>query len=540
MAETNKSKNQAAAPAHEVPFHSWRYRLSLQHRRGKNRKWYFSGQQPDEDVILVVRRHWWFLVEPALPLLGATVILIALFAGSMTWPQYGYMWGPLQIIAFLAVIGTGAYFAYKNLITWWYETYIITTKRIINSRGLLEPTRQQTPLEKVQQVGIDMDHPVGILVGFGTIRVYLTGNDFLIRDVPKPRYVRDAILGITESMKANKPKEAEPKKIQDPDMSAVLEALAKEKPVPKLPNADENLPPLRDAERFLGPRRTFGGFLRIPCNIRYISGEYTVKYIQRSLYVLVAHLIPPVGVALLLFPIMLLVPAYFGWLVNPWLGWWWLITGLGMLACVIYAFLMYANYIDDVYILTNRRIIEIQRFFIFFAENNLEVEYSKIRDIQVKVNNVVQRGLDVGDVYIETPGTNPDLTLSTVDNPFILQDEILGIRSHKEKEDSARKENSEKKSLQKWFTTIMIKLEETTKTRGVPDLREMDLLSAMACAHEFGLDVSIEGEAVNHPEIPPGHVVKQEPLPGTIMEKGSKIAIVLSKRPILVEQTPAS
>lgn len=532
----NEPKITPAAPTHELPWQFWRHRLSLlQFWRGRDKRWYFFGQQPDEQVRLLVRRHWWFMVQPALPFVAATAILIIILWTAAALPSWASLWYLLELVAFLAMLGTGAWFAYRDLISWWYETYIITNKRIIYSRGLLEPTRLQTPIEKVQQVGLDIDKLHGLVLGFGTLHVFLTGGQFYIRDIPNPRQVRDALIGAWEDFKASKPKDPPVPAPKDTEIGGVLEKLGQLKPVPELPNADANRPPIFNADPFIGPRRTFGGFLRIPCNVRYLSGEHTVKYVQRSRYVLWRNLLLPILLLLVILPLAVAGPQI-GFVSKNLQPYWWSGMGLIVVAILMSMALIYMNYVDDVYILTNKRIIDIERYFILFFEKHDETEYKNIRDIKVKVQNIVQRFLDIGDVYIETPGSNPDIIMSNVDQPFLLQDEILGIRAHKDKEDTVKKENNDKKNLYKWFSTVVAKLEDMTVNRGTPNLRTMDLLSAMAHAQEFGLDVVVRGEAVDNSTIPPGHVVYQDPPPGTLMEKGSQIEVVLSKRSVPVSE----
>ena len=532
MADTSKKQSPITAPVDR--WQSGRPRFNIQQfRMGRDKKWHFSGQEPGEEVRIVVRKHWWFLVRPALPFLASIVSIFLVLGAIASYPRYDVIWAYLEIAAILLTIGTGIWFAWKDLAVWWLESYIITDKRIINSRGLLQPTRQETPLEKVTQVGVDVKTPFQAILGFGRVHVYLAGGDLIMDDIPQPREVKDAIQGVTDVVKSKKKKEEPIPVPQDPELAAVLQKLSEGKPVPKLADADENYPPPRNPDRVRGPRRTFGGFLRIQSRIHYMSGEQTVRYIQRSQYVLLKNLLLPAFLIILILPVAI-VPPSVGYIPMTILTYWWLIMGLVFLALLVSLFLVYINWLDDIYILSNRRIFDIERKFFFTVESRVTAEYKNVRDVKVKVPNVVERFLDIGDVFVETPGNSPDITFRSVDHPFLIQDAIYAIKNHKDKEDKVKKENDERKLLQTWFGTVVSALDSTSKIHAAPDLKDMDLLAAMNCAQELGLDIEVAGDAIPTNEVAPGHVVEQNPPKGTLMEQGSKIEIRLSKRQSLV------
>ncbi len=529
---SSKAKGQdKKANMPEMPYderwRSGRSRFGVQKLHfGRDKKWHFSGQQPDEVVTRFVREHWWFLVTSALPLFGALILLILILYASVKIASP--VWPFLEIIAGVAIVGAAVWFLWKDFVKWYLNTYIITNKRIVHTSGVLQPIRESIPLENVKQVGIDLDSFLGFLLRFGTVHVYLVGGDFIMEKIPDPRSLKESIDGISESIKAKKPKDQKPPTPANLEVAAVIEGLSKAKEPPQLENADEKYT-LRNPDGRLGPRRTFGGILRIPCEVHYTSGEYTVRYIQRSRYVLYRQLLLPVLALLIMLPLAIFIPSIAMPLVDSNLTIWWIVMGLIVIALVLSIGSIYTNYADDVYILSNKRIIDIQRRFVIFFEDRRELQYKNIKDLKVKVPNVLQRLLDIGDVSIEVSGA-PSIILPTVDHPFFVLDKINEIKTNAAKMEAVKKENDEKKELHNWFGKVVTSLVETTQFKGAPNLENMDLLTAMEVASELGFQVVVYGAEPSRPDIPPGRVVRQSPPSGTVILSGGEIQVVLSRK----------
>jgi membrane protein YdbS with pleckstrin-like domain len=527
----DKKAAQAKVP-HNEPSRSGRSRFGPQIRFGRDKKWHFSSQQPDEVVNRIVREHWGVLVKSALPLLGALILLIIIALASVKVANPN--WPILELIAVVIIAGTLLWFIRKDFIKWYSHTYIITNKRIFHSSGVFEPKRETIPLEKVMQVGIDLNTFWGFILRYGTVLVYLYGGDFVMKNIPRPRKLKDEIDAIRESIKASKPKAVKPPRPDHPEVAAIIDGLAEAKEPPKLENADEQAEKqymLRHPHGRLGPRRTFGGILRIPCEVRYTSGEYTVKYIQRSRYILYRQITIPILLLLGTLVLAVFAPSTSASFTSSHLTQWWIGTGLFGILLLLIIGALYLNYADDVYILSNKRIIDIHRRFIFL-EDREELEYKNIKDIKVKIPNVVQHFIDIGDVSIGVAGSPaPAIRLITIDHPESIMEKINEIKSYGTKAEEIKKENERKAELHTWFGHVITGLVDNTQVnKGAPNLENMDLIGAMEEASEQGFQVTVVGEEPSKPGIPPGRVIHQNPPPGTVIQPGGKIQIVLSRK----------
>jgi uncharacterized membrane protein YdbT with pleckstrin-like domain len=526
----SKAPTKAAQKAQsnvDDPWQSGRARFGWRNlRRGRDRKLHFPGQLKDEKVIKVVRKHKLFLVTPALPVLGTFAALILLLWASTRFASLGLPWLWLELVVIVAMVVFAVRFIWKDGVSWYLTNYTITNQRIIEYGGLLEPKRKTTTVDKIKQVGVDFETFWAFVFRFGIVHVYLQGDDIIMKNVADPLGVKESIDRIIEETEAKKPKKPKAPTPAIPEVAETIDKLSKAKEPPKLEDADERYPQRGPAGRRIGPRRTFGGILHIPCDVHYFSGEHTVRYIQRSRYVLYRKLLLPVVLLLILFPLAIYGPAS-SIVPATILGPWWFIAGLAVLGLVVFIGLLYTNWVDDVYILSTRRVIDIDRRFIFFYEMREEVEYKNIRDIKVKVHNVIERLLDIGDVSVELAGA-PGVILKTVDHPFLIQDKLFEIKKFNEKYKEVEQQNKAKADLKEWFDTVVSSLLVNTQLNGAPNLQNKELLDAIEIANELGFQVVVSDEEEDGDGLP-GTVVYQNPSPGTAINTGGQIQVVLRR-----------
>jgi Bacterial PH domain len=494
--------------------------------KGKNRHWVFRGQHQGEKVKAVLRKSKFFLITPALPFIASVIGLIVVGALFGINPSGASFWVLLEVIMLVLVIITGVYFAYNDLVLWWVETYIITDQRVLIWKGVLSPRREEFGVEKVVQVASEQRGVISLLLNYGDVHLYLVGGKQpVLEKIHNPKGVRDLFEKVTDEFRRNKPaKEELHKEPKNPELHAALAQLSQKEELPTLPDPDEKYARFHQPGTVRGPLRTFGGPLHLPCNVKYTSDEYTVKYIQRARSVLVGKYVIPV----LIFLGLIISLFYFPSLDVS--------ISIGILVMIFVFIYIFINYWDDIYILTTKRVIDIDRKFIFLDEEHLSIEYGQIKDIRVEVSNPLYIALDVGKVIVETPGNNPDLIMRVVDHPFAVQDIIDTVKGHRQKVDKIKSANDRKDQLNQWFGTIISSMEQSVLGKGVPNLQKLDLFTAAERASAIGMKVVPVGEVSSYPNIAPGLIVSQNPMPGTMVESSDsnerpEIHVYLSRRP---------
>lgn len=92
---------------------------------------------------------------------------------------------------------------------------------------------------------------------------------------------------------------------------------------------------------------------------------------------------------------------------------------------IFYALTMYTL---DVWIVTNHRIIDSTQHG-FFDRRVSELHLTRIQDISVQTQGVIQTVLHFGDLQVQTAGAEEKFKFSQIPNPVKVKDEIMRLAS---------------------------------------------------------------------------------------------------------------
>ena len=169
----------------------------------------FPGKQPDERVLMIIRKHPIVYIRNLLVFLVASILPLAIFlmiwSGSFPLSEGG-------TVSVIGYLGASLYFLYSLallLISWLddeFDLFLLTDHRLIDITqvSFLKRTVATTPLDQIQDTTSDIHGVLGTLLNYGNIDVQTAAGDassFTIDHVPDPGMVARKILNYAEEKK---------------------------------------------------------------------------------------------------------------------------------------------------------------------------------------------------------------------------------------------------------------------------------------------------------------------------------------------------
>jgi len=94
------------------------------------------------------------------------------------------------------------------------------------------------------------------------------------------------------------------------------------------------------------------------------------------------------------------------------------------LTLLLFSFLLWMEYYLDVWIVTTLRIIDIDQKSLFHRVVS-EIPLSRIQNVTIDINGIIETFLKFGDVTVETAGELGNFTAVAVPLPYAIKDAIL-------------------------------------------------------------------------------------------------------------------
>jgi len=406
-------------------------------------------QAPSELIVYYAHRHW---IVFARALLAPTLLAILILYG-LTWlVARGYLSGVLSWAGVLVALGYGAA-AFWRWIDWRNDYFAVSNRRICYRErvALFYEARNEVPLDRVQNINLVTGF-WGKRLGYGTLTVQTAADagSMVCDHVPRPEEMRDAIWEQSARLRAT---------LHATERWKIRQALAAqmgldteseegspdEIPVDMITDDEEDQTDLKWKGRLaswmegldLWPkvsietpesvtwRKHWIFFLRsvsLPLLFFFASGVFAVL----GFFGIPASVVR----ALPIYPFVLLALTVGA---GAWLWW------------------EYSDWGNDLYIVTDERIIDIEKRPLSLSTQRREASLAMIQNVQFEIPNFWASLWNYGNVIVQTAGAG-DFTFDRVPNPRAVQNEIFRrmqvYRDRLREQEAARR----RRDMAEWFT----------------------------------------------------------------------------------------
>ncbi len=139
----------------------------------------------NEDIVLDLRPHWWFLSGPV-----ATVVLtvaLTIFVAAIGAPT-------LVLLASLALMIVALVWLLVRFLRWTTTNFVVTTDRLIFRSGVLSKHGREIPLERVNDITFNASLFERVIRA-GDLVIESAGErgQQMFTDIPRPMHVQNEV-----------------------------------------------------------------------------------------------------------------------------------------------------------------------------------------------------------------------------------------------------------------------------------------------------------------------------------------------------------
>lgn len=398
--------------------------------------------EPQEQLVLRRRRHWYFLVTK---LIGPAITLVIAVFLALIQPDQDIR----TLVRGLALVAgiAGTLWAAWHVIDWYNDYYVVTTMRVAHREKtlLIRESRDEAPLDKVQNVNLSQG-VIGNYLGFGKLIIETAAPVGVSRvtflHVPEPASIQQLIFQQTARLRAGEAIESQ-QLIRDKLESRLDLGPRLSIPRPAIPE-DEVEPPGEPTQVSIGQRLQEVRQKPIFWVQKWEPDRVTWR--KHWLKLLAVIWVPGLLVLAILGLLILYVTSAAR--TEPLVAF--LLLGLAV-ACFLWLSWNWANWGNDLYIVTNDRVIDTERLPLGFRSKRTETTFDKIQNVSFTIPGPIATLFNFGIVTIFTAGTEGKLDFSWVPDPKGVQREIFRrIRLYEERQRRQRREE-QWESLPEWF-----------------------------------------------------------------------------------------
>jgi uncharacterized membrane protein YdbT with pleckstrin-like domain len=409
-----------------------------------------------EYVVYHARRHW---IAYARTMALSTLMVLSYLAFLVFLSRYAKE--PMQWnVMILPALGVYALAAAWNWVNWRNDYFAVTNRRLSHRErvAFISESRKEARLDRVQNINLTQDF-LGSRLDYGTLAVTTAADvgSIVFDHVGHPTRFQERIWREISAAQATQ---------RASQRHLIREELQRHTGlVGAPPVGDPETAPDRELESVLddvietaeAPELSHGPFERL---LEWLTGHGLLLQTRivaadsitwRKHWIFLAEAIAfPLAMSTLCGVLMML--GFFGvpatWLqaapVYPYLM---LVLTVVMMGWVWWS---YDDWGNDQYIVTNERIIDVEKRPLAFEVNRREASLGMIQNVELVIPNFWASSLDFGRVVVQTAGAG-EFTFDDVPNPHAVQNEIFARMQAFHERQREREAARRREELAEWF-----------------------------------------------------------------------------------------